>query len=192
MTAYRRPHPGRTAIYRIYDRSDRLLYLGIAVDPSKRIQKHNSTAAWWHLAELQSVEWFDTRAEAERQEMRAVRSEGPLYNSVYADLFSGGAEDAKAAIPTHLEISPCPWAWSAEYRRRAAPMPQPVRYFALRGCVERMTKANAAILARCVRASHPGLADVWDAQAAGVPARWSDHAVVAWAARLGVLDLPDA
>ncbi|MCE7081201.1 GIY-YIG nuclease family protein [Streptomyces sp. ST2-7A] len=188
---YSPPPRGRTAVYRIYDRRDRLLYIGVAVKPEQRIQRHNSTAAWWMLARTQSVEWFATRAEAELQEMRAVRREGPLYNSVYSDLFEGSAADARAAIPAHLERVECQWAWGWPYAGRVPPPPARITFVCLRGRVEKLTRQQATETARRVREAHPERERVWREEAEGVPERWADHAVVAYAVRLGLLKLEE-
>jgi hypothetical protein len=70
----------RTALYRLYDGADELLYVGIAFDPEARWDYHAGSAAWWPLVERKAVEWHDTRTLALEFEARAIAAERPLYN----------------------------------------------------------------------------------------------------------------
>ena len=77
-----RPDPGRTSLYRLYDGTDQLLYVGIATDPQKRINVHrcDTSKKWRHDIARHAVEWFETREEAEGAEVEAIRTELPTYN----------------------------------------------------------------------------------------------------------------
>ncbi|MGW3196290.1 GIY-YIG nuclease family protein [Streptomyces sp. NPDC001118] len=78
------PEPSeRTALYRLYDADDRLLYVGIAKDVRKRWQAHEQTKPWWHLVTANRVEWLPTRQQARAAELVAMESESPLYNGVW-------------------------------------------------------------------------------------------------------------
>ncbi|MEU8371240.1 GIY-YIG nuclease family protein [Micromonospora tulbaghiae] len=76
-----------TCLYRLYDREGRLLYIGITVNPQSRFGQHAEDKAWWPEVDTESIAlvWFDTRAEAEKLELLAVRDERPLHNVVTAD-----------------------------------------------------------------------------------------------------------
>lgn len=78
-------HNERTALYRLYDSGDRLLYVGIAKDPERRWWQHARDRAdsWWPDVARKSVEWFDTREAAEGAEVEAIKREGPPYNSAH-------------------------------------------------------------------------------------------------------------
>jgi hypothetical protein len=71
----------RTALYRIYGRDGKLLYVGVAFDPEERWKSHHR-APWWPLVNprLTKVEWFRSREGAEIAEERAIRDEKPIYN----------------------------------------------------------------------------------------------------------------
>jgi DNA-binding transcriptional regulator YhcF (GntR family)/predicted GIY-YIG superfamily endonuclease len=71
-----------TSLYRYFDAEGTLLYVGIAYDPDKRKQGHAQTAAesWYPLIAGRTVEFFETREEAEEAEVRAIRSERPRFN----------------------------------------------------------------------------------------------------------------
>jgi predicted GIY-YIG superfamily endonuclease len=68
------------ALYRFYDRTDVLLYVGITMNLPTRMFKHKGTKPWWtSIADIQ-VEHFATRGEALTAERKAIREERPLYN----------------------------------------------------------------------------------------------------------------
>ncbi|MFE6126759.1 GntR family transcriptional regulator [Streptomyces sp. NPDC056437] len=70
---------GRTALYRLYNADDSLLYVGISVNLAQRWDSHSRSKLWWHLVARRHVEWFDTRLEALRAEEQAEREEHPRY-----------------------------------------------------------------------------------------------------------------
>ena len=74
--------PERTALYRLYDVDDRLLYVGISENPERRWQTHSYTArnTWWPRVARNDVTWHATRDEAAEAERKAIATEGPLFN----------------------------------------------------------------------------------------------------------------
>lgn len=76
--------PSRTALYRLFDDADVLLYVGIAEDPRERWNQHASDKPWWPEVTRRDVEWVPNRADAERAEREAIISEKPRYNSQHA------------------------------------------------------------------------------------------------------------
>lgn len=76
------PDPGRTALYRLYDANDQLLYVGIATDPKRRWVQHSldKRDSWWSDVDRKTVHWFDSRSEADAAETLAIREERPLRN----------------------------------------------------------------------------------------------------------------
>jgi hypothetical protein len=73
------------ALYRLFDTTERLLYVGVAFTPSARFTQHARTKVWWQDVAAKHVEWFESRAAAEDAEKSAIRTEGPLYNIVVSD-----------------------------------------------------------------------------------------------------------
>lgn len=77
-------HPGypdvMTAVYRLYDARDRLLYVGIAYDFDVRFRQHAETKAWWPEVARKDVTWFTSRLDAAYEESRAIDEECPVYN----------------------------------------------------------------------------------------------------------------
>ncbi|GGW82896.1 hypothetical protein GCM10010340_70590 [Streptomyces griseoloalbus] len=72
----------RTALYRLYDAEDVLLYVGIAKDPKLRWQghAHSPTSQWWPQVARKEVEWFATREAADAAETAAIEAERPVHN----------------------------------------------------------------------------------------------------------------
>jgi predicted GIY-YIG superfamily endonuclease len=91
-TQDRRPPPdgiennGRTALYRLYDAEDRLLYVGITDVLAARMRQHAKEQQWWPEVARQTVAWYDERAKADLAETLAVAAEKPLHNK--AKLYS--------------------------------------------------------------------------------------------------------
>lgn len=75
-------HPGRTALYRLFDQSGRLLYVGVSHKPDVRWGQHSEDKDWWPLVDKRAVEWHDTRADAEHAETVAIVQEQPVFNFV--------------------------------------------------------------------------------------------------------------
>ncbi|MGW4505728.1 GntR family transcriptional regulator [Streptomyces sp. NPDC004436] len=75
-----------TALYRLYDNSDVLLYVGISKHPERRWTEHavDRSDTWWPLVAAKRVEWFATRKEAESAEVATIRAERPVHNRDHA------------------------------------------------------------------------------------------------------------
>lgn len=72
-----------TALYRLYDANDQLLYIGIAEYPPKRFVEHERDKPWWPEVARRDVEWIESRAKAETAERCAIAAEGPRYNRIH-------------------------------------------------------------------------------------------------------------
>lgn len=79
---HQRPH----VLYRFYDRTDTLLYVGITMDLPKRMGNHRKEKPWWAAVDHITVEHFDNREDALAAEAEAIRTESPLYNVSHNDL----------------------------------------------------------------------------------------------------------
>lgn len=73
-----------TAVYRLYARDGRLLYIGITNNPDVRFAYHGLTKGWWHLVTKRVVGWHPDRSTARREEAAAIRSERPVHNAMHA------------------------------------------------------------------------------------------------------------
>ncbi|WP_132120963.1 GIY-YIG nuclease family protein [Actinocrispum wychmicini] len=68
------------ALYRMFDRDGRLLYVGITLDVSQRFKEHRAGKSWWTEASTITLERHGTRQDVEAAEAAAIVNEQPLYN----------------------------------------------------------------------------------------------------------------
>ncbi|GAA2803283.1 DUF6907 domain-containing protein [Streptomyces showdoensis] len=73
----------RTALYRLYDAEDRLLYIGITKNLEQRWTGHKYSATsskWWPSVSRKVIEWHPTLEAADAAETAAIVQERPAYN----------------------------------------------------------------------------------------------------------------
>jgi predicted GIY-YIG superfamily endonuclease len=73
----------RTAVYRIRGEAGVLLYIGMTSSPSIRWNAHQLEQPWWDELRTLTVEWHESRPEAEAAEKAAILAEQPKYNVTY-------------------------------------------------------------------------------------------------------------
>lgn len=96
MTPSRESRPAgvETGLYRFFDTTGALLYVGIANDPWTRWSSHAGDKRWWGEVELKTIDWFTTRGEAEQAEIAAIVKERPRYNVTHSETRQpGDAQD---------------------------------------------------------------------------------------------------
>jgi hypothetical protein len=71
-------------LYRHYDPSGDLLYVGVSLEPLRRQSKHFDAAAWRHMICKIVIEPFETRDAALAAEQVAIRDEFPIFNRVHS------------------------------------------------------------------------------------------------------------
>jgi predicted GIY-YIG superfamily endonuclease len=71
-----------TTLYRVFDASGRLLYVGITDwTPDRRMMEHRyKQAGWAPLAKRFTYEQYDDRESAVAAELSAIRNEDPVWN----------------------------------------------------------------------------------------------------------------
>lgn len=72
--------PVRTALYRLFDRTGALLYIGVSTSPEGRWLHHSENKSWWPEVTRIEFAWHHTRDEALRREAESIRAETPRYN----------------------------------------------------------------------------------------------------------------
>ena len=75
---------GRTVVYRLYDKANELLYVGISSRFGVRWLEHAGSKPWWPEVDHVTLQLYDTREEALSIETDAIERERPLYNVVHA------------------------------------------------------------------------------------------------------------
>jgi predicted GIY-YIG superfamily endonuclease len=124
----------RTALYRLYDADDRLLYVGISSNPHRRWKQHalEHAKTWWPDVRGERVQWFESRREAEVAELAAIRTEGAIHNRAHvptvADRDQGWQPPKQAASPRAKAAKEALFlrglAVDKESRRRKISMPE--------------------------------------------------------------------
>lgn len=100
-----------TAVYRFFNADGRLLYVGIAYDPAERWKDHARRTKWWKDAVNNTIDWYDTRAEAERAERTALRYEKPIYNKAGSVTpYQGPTAKLGMKLPRKVSIDDDVWA----------------------------------------------------------------------------------
>lgn len=77
--SWRIDHSRPTALYRLFDASGQLLYVGIAFVPETRWRKH-AKKDWGPLIARKEAEWFPDRRSARAVELQLIRSLQPQHN----------------------------------------------------------------------------------------------------------------
>lgn len=89
-----------TALYRLYDQDDELLYVGISNNPERRFLNHRTTKPWWASVESTQIDWYETRLQAARAETKAIATEKPRFNIHQTPAWrEAQAADARAISP---------------------------------------------------------------------------------------------
>lgn len=88
---------GKTAVYRLYDSADVLLYVGSSCRPADRYGDHRRLTEWWPEVVRRDVVWYPTRVQGEEAERVAIREELPKHNM-------RGNPDRPRPYPTRLTV----------------------------------------------------------------------------------------
>jgi len=73
-----------TMLYRFFDESGCLLYVGISTVGPSRWKSHSKEKPWWTDVASSTVKHFTTRQAAESAEISAIKSEYPVHNKMHA------------------------------------------------------------------------------------------------------------
>jgi len=92
----------KTALYRHWDEGGNLLYVGVSLKPLQRLENHIMDSHWSEQISIVTIEWFDTRHDAEKAEREAIKIEMPLHNVVHAS----GTTRRRELIRRRRELKP--------------------------------------------------------------------------------------
>src|SRR5699024_9538324 len=70
------------ALYRFYGDTGTLLYTGITNNPARRFTQHEESKEWWHSVRGITIDWYETRPDAEAAERRAIHVEQPRHTNM--------------------------------------------------------------------------------------------------------------
>jgi predicted GIY-YIG superfamily endonuclease len=71
-----------TAVYRLFDAADRLLYIGVSLNPYLRLSHHQSQQEWGSEVVRTELAEFESREAVLEAEATAIRTEAPVYNVI--------------------------------------------------------------------------------------------------------------
>lgn len=72
----------QTDLYRHFDASGRLLYVGVSLSAIGRLRQHRRESHWSSEVATVMIEKFPTRADALRAERNAIIRENPKHNTI--------------------------------------------------------------------------------------------------------------
>lgn len=68
------------ALYRYFDKNDRLLYVGISKSAPARLAQHIGVSHWAYQITRVNIEKYPNRAAARAAELQAIKNENPVHN----------------------------------------------------------------------------------------------------------------
>jgi len=83
-------------LYRFYDDTEQLLYVGITANPPQRFKAHRADKHWWSTVSTVRLQTFMSRRELESAEREAIKSERPIYNVTHNR--DGSAHEVKPTV----------------------------------------------------------------------------------------------
>lgn len=95
-----------TALYRLYDIHDELLYVGITTDTVQRWKQHARERYWWPEVTRWTIEEHPDRLSAESAEMFAIKLETPRHNVIHSILRSSVF---RSTVPKSFRFPPDLW-----------------------------------------------------------------------------------
>ncbi len=100
---------GRTALYRHFNATGDLLYVGISLSAVQRLGQHMEKAKWAEKIAKVTVEWHESRADAERAEREAIKREKPAHNVMHVD------SKAKAGPKVERDLTNTMIVWTPQW-----------------------------------------------------------------------------
>lgn len=95
----------RTALYRLFDADEVLLYVGISKRFGQRWEQHARMQPWWPAVTSQTVRWYPSRGDAEQAEKVAIHDERPIHNRRDSPWMARPRDDGTGFEVTLRELS---------------------------------------------------------------------------------------
>jgi excinuclease UvrABC nuclease subunit len=121
LLSMRTPTAERTALYRVYDGQDALLYIGVSNDFGTRWKSHARNQPWWPEVRRQTVTWYESRDEALAEEAAAIKAEHPRFNTVHnRDPYASRSmtREELLALPVSVDLTTAGRAFGVAGQRR--------------------------------------------------------------------------
>lgn len=94
-------------LYRYYNSSGDLLYVGISLDAVTRLAQHKEKAPWFTQIARIEIEHYESRKECAKAERLAIRREQPLHNKAFYDFLSDPDEPpglSESSLAVYLRV----------------------------------------------------------------------------------------
>jgi predicted GIY-YIG superfamily endonuclease len=92
----------KTTLYRYFDDTGQLLYVGITGDNTKRQSQHRRNSFWFGEIASASFQHFENREAALDAETLAIQAEKPLHNIAKTESYDGGRLRIQLGARIHL------------------------------------------------------------------------------------------
>jgi hypothetical protein len=102
-------------LYRFYAADNTLLYVGLTINPGRRLEKHRALQPWWNDVARVDLEQHPDLPTLRASEREAIKTEGPLYNismnARYAETYlTWSCDVCKRPIPDDAGYITVPYA----------------------------------------------------------------------------------
>ena len=68
------------SLYRMFDKNDNLLYVGMSFSPGYRLAQHSQNTVWFTEVVKITIRRFESDDLCKDAEAHAIRTESPIYN----------------------------------------------------------------------------------------------------------------
>jgi hypothetical protein len=97
----------RQTLYRFFDGSGRLLYVGISDTWYQRFHDHERKSGWFSKVAYSTFEWHTSRESVQAAELMAKRTENPDFNNAHKPADETTMDHfAKLKFWTHTDLTP--------------------------------------------------------------------------------------
>jgi ribosome-binding protein aMBF1 (putative translation factor) len=103
-----------TALYRHFDASGALLYVGISCNPFRRLNEHADRSNWSEKIAAVTLEWFASREEAEQAERGAIFAEKPKFNTMHSVSPRTNVRASASMVPAQCRAARALLDWPRE------------------------------------------------------------------------------
>lgn len=134
--------PRRAAVYRLYDETGALLYIGSSYDPAKRCEAHRRKP-WWPRVVQRTEEWHPNRGVAYRLETEAISTEGPKFNRMGMPVYGAECSRRQQAMADQQRVKCKVAAEALKVRKRTASKWRAAGYCSDRATAEGMLAERA-------------------------------------------------
>lgn len=104
-------------LYRMFNATDDLLYVGLTNNPKGRIGNH-AVKDWWISVAYIRLEHFATRDELKAAETKAIREERPLFNATFTPFTARWCQSEGHGAPRGRRCEDCDDAYHAFLHER--------------------------------------------------------------------------